>query len=83
MADKKKQFKAKPQKKYAKSKKKNNTHHKNQSGGETLIKESDQSRTFLNSLKMTNTKDSKEFEKKAEGTPYYPGPMPIPDCVIM
>lgn len=56
---------------------------KKQKGGNVEVKESDENRSFLNTLKMTNTNDSKELEKKAEGTPYYPGPMPIPDCTIM
>jgi hypothetical protein len=59
---------------------KKTTHTKKQKGGD-IIKESNQSRNFLNALKMTGT--SKELEKKVEGTPYYPGPMPIPDCTIM
>jgi hypothetical protein len=56
---------------------------KKQKGGDTPIKESSESKTFLNSMKMTNSKDSKELEKAVEGTPYYPGPMPIPDCTIL
>lgn len=54
---------------------------KKQKGGN--VKESNESKNFVDSLKMTGTNDSKELEKKVEGTPYYPGPMPIPDCTIM
>lgn len=56
---------------------------KKQKGGNVSVKESNESKNFLDSLKMTGTNDSKELEKKVEGTPFYPGPMPIPDCTIM
>ena len=76
-------IKAKGKKNGNKKGKKSKKASKKQKGGYVEVKESNESRSFLNTLKMTNTNDSKELEKKAEGTPYYPGPMPIPDCTIM